>query len=111
MKSSVLSLVLVAATGANAFVPASTAGATRASSTSLAATADSSTSISLDRRTFATGLGAFAVAAAATSAMPVPAYAKDYNSDYTPKFDDLKQIYVLGVTLDRLVEKIENPEK
>lgn len=108
MKSTVLSLVLVA--GANAFVPASTAGAARASSTSLAATADPSTS-SLDRRSFATGLGAFAVAAAATSATPVPAYAKDYKSDYTPKFDDVKQIYVLGVTLDRLVEKIENPEK
>lgn len=107
MKSTVLSLVLVAATGANAFAPASTAGAARASSTSLAATADSSTS-SLDRRTFATGLGAFGVA---TSLSPVPAYAKDYNADYTPKFDDLKQIYVLGVTLDRLIEKIENAEK
>ena len=110
MKSTVLSLLLVAATGANAFIPASTTGAARVSSTSLAATADSSSS-SLDRRTFATGLGAFAVAAAATSATPVPAYAKDYNSDYTPKFDDVKQIYVLGVTLDRLVEKIENAEK
>ena len=110
MKSTVLSLVLVAATGANAFAPASTAGAARASSTSLAATADSSTS-SLDRRSFVTGLGAFAAATAATSVSPVPAYAKDYNADYTPKFDDLKQIYVLGVTLDRLIEKIENAEK
>ena len=101
--SSVLSLVLVAATGANAFVPASTTGA-RVSSTSLAATAESK---NLDRRTFTAGLGAFAGATAATS----PAYAKDYNADYTPKFDDLKQIYVLGMTLDRLVEKITNAEK
>ena len=104
MKSTVLSLVLVAATGANAFAPASTTGAARASSTSLAATADSSTS-SLDRRSFVTGLGAFAAVS------PVPAYAKDYNADYTPKFNDLKQIYVLGVTLDKLIEKIENAEK
>lgn len=111
MKSTVLSLVLVAATGANAFVPASQAGVARGPSTSLAATADSSTN-SLDRRTFTAGLGAFvAGTAVATSAMPVPAYAKDYNADYTPRFDDLKQIYVLGVTLDRLIEKIENAEK
>jgi hypothetical protein len=101
--SGVLSLVLVAATGASAFVPASTTGA-RASSTSLAATSESRQSI--DRRSFTACLGAFA--AAAGTAAPANA---DYFSDYTPQFDDLKQIYVLGVTLDRLIEKITNAEK
>ena len=101
-----LSLVLLAAIGANAFVPASTIGG-RTSSTSLAATAENS----LDRRAFATGLaGAFA-AAAVTAAAPGAAVAGDYFSDYTPKFSDLQQIYVLGMTLDRLIEKVTNAEK
>ena len=105
MKSSVaFSLVLVAATG-DAFVPASTIGS-RTSSTSLAATAESS----VDRRTFAAGLaGAFA--ATAVTAAPGAAVAGDYFSDYTPKFSDLQQIYVLGMTLDRLIEKVTNAEK
>jgi len=106
MKSSVaFSLVLVAATG-DAFVPASTIGS-RTSSTSLAATAESS---SVDRRTFAAGVaGAFA--AAAVTAAPGAAVAGDYFSDYNPKFSDLQQIYVLGMTLDRLIEKVTNAEK
>ena len=105
MKSSVaFSLVLVAATG-DAFVPASTIGS-RTSSTSLAATAENS----VGRRTFAAGLaGAFA--AAAVTAAPGAAVAGDYFSDYTPKFSDLQQIYVLGMTLDRLIEKVANAEK
>ena len=99
-----LSLVLAAAP-TRAFVPASTTGG-RTSATSLAATVENS----VDRRTFAAGVaGAFA--AAAVTAAPGAAVAGDYFSDYTPKFSDLQQIYVLGMTLDRLIEKVTNAEK
>ena len=106
MKCSIALCLVLAAAPTRAFVPASAIGS-RTSSTSLAATAENS----LDRRAFATGLaGAFA-ATAATAAAPGAAVAGDYFSDYTPKFSDLQQIYVLGMTLDRLIEKVTNAEK
>ena len=43
---------------------------------------------------------------AAFVAAPTPVLAKDY----TPKFDDLKQIYFLGASLDRLVSKLSDPD-
>mmetsp|Transcript_98386 Transcript_98386/g.283928 ORF Transcript_98386/g.283928 Transcript_98386/m.283928 type:complete len:200 (-) Transcript_98386:46-645(-) len=70
-------------------------GSTTTSSTSLAAT--------VDRRAMIQGLaGAAAVAVAA----PLPAFA----GDYVPKVDDLKQIYFLGASLDKLVDKLSNPD-
>eukprot|EP00542_Grammatophora_oceanica_P017362 CAMPEP_0194027684 /NCGR_PEP_ID=MMETSP0009_2-20130614/1791_1 /TAXON_ID=210454 /ORGANISM="Grammatophora oceanica, Strain CCMP 410" /LENGTH=203 /DNA_ID=CAMNT_0038666833 /DNA_START=82 /DNA_END=693 /DNA_ORIENTATION=- len=37
--------------------------------------------------------------------MPLPAFA-----DYEPKFEDLKQIYILGVSLDKLATKFSDPD-
>ena len=31
-------------------------------------------------------------------------------ADYVPKFDDMKQIYFLGASLDKLVDKLSNPD-
>ena len=66
-----------------------------ASTTSLAA---------MDRRSVLTNVAA-GIATVAVAA-PLPALA----ADYVPKYDDLKQIYFLGASLDKLVEKLGNPD-
>lgn len=70
-------------------------GSTATSSTSLAAMADRRAVL----KTVATAAAAVAVAA------PLPAFA-----EYEPKVDDLKQIYFLGASLDKLVDKLANPD-
>lgn len=65
-------------------------------------TASSSTALAaMDRRAVLKG-----VAAAAAVAAPLPAFA----GEYVPKVDDLKQIYFLGVSLDKLKDKLSNPD-
>lgn len=50
--------------------------------------------------------GALTAAVGAAVFAPAPAFA----GDYVPKVDDLKQIYFLGASLDRLVDKLGNPD-
>ena len=59
-----------------------------------------------DRRAFLASSAAV-VAATASSA---PAWAVGFGKDYTPKFDDLKQIYALGMSLDRLKDAVQNDQ-
>lgn len=82
-------------TGANAFAP-STVG-------------PSSTALNADRRsvlsTLATSTGAILTATAASSALPTPAYALGQ-----PTYENMKLIYDLGVSLDRLKVKVTDPD-
>jgi hypothetical protein len=48
---------------------------------------------------------AAAAAAAVAVAAPLPAFA-----EYVAKADDVKQIYFLGASLDKLVDKLSNPD-
>jgi len=106
-------LLLSTSSTARAFAPSGSASVRSSSATELSLLDDNDHDAQLDRRSFTSsaGLAFFAATAAASTSIPLPARAIGYFSDYTPKFDDLKQIYVLGVTLDRLVEKIKDPEK
>ncbi len=63
----------------------------------------SSSALAMDRRSLLSN--AAAVAAVAVAA-PLPAFA----GDYVPKYDDLKQIYFLGASLDKLADKLGNPD-
>jgi hypothetical protein len=60
---------------------------------------------SLDRREFFTNAAALAATAALVGA-PQMAFA----ADYVPSLDNMKQIYFLGASLDKLVAKLENPD-
>eukprot|EP00565_Helicotheca_tamesis_P002644 CAMPEP_0185728522 /NCGR_PEP_ID=MMETSP1171-20130828/3824_1 /TAXON_ID=374046 /ORGANISM="Helicotheca tamensis, Strain CCMP826" /LENGTH=203 /DNA_ID=CAMNT_0028397237 /DNA_START=106 /DNA_END=717 /DNA_ORIENTATION=+ len=97
-----VSLLLVASTivSTGAFAP-SAHSQQRVAQTELSMTSGG-------RREFAKSAAAsvFGVVAT-TAAFPENAFAKDYE----PKFDDLKQIYGLGVSLDRLNEKVSDPDK
>ena len=65
---------------------------------------------SLGRRAFV-NRGVVAGALTLTSVgAPLPSNAKE-SDDYVPKFDDLKVLYALGVTLDKLQAKLEDPTK
>jgi len=62
----------------------------------------------MDRRSMLTNTAtAVVTAAAVTVGTPLPAFAGD---DYVPKYDDLKQIYFLGASLDKLADKLSNPD-
>lgn len=82
-------------TGANAFAP-STVG-------------PSSTALNADRRsvlsTLATSTGAILTATIASSAIPTPAYALGQ-----PTYENMKLIYDLGVSLDKLKVKVIDPD-
>lgn len=58
----------------------------------------------MDRRALLQG----AVGSAAVAVMTTPLAAMA--GDYVPKVDDVKQIYFLGVSLDRLKDKLGNPD-
>lgn len=60
---------------------------------------------SLDRRELFNSAAALAVSGVLVGA-PHVAFA----ADYVPKLDDMKQIYYLGASLDKLVEKLSNPD-
>jgi hypothetical protein len=60
-----------------------------------------------NRRAF---LGSAAVAAAGAATVGLPVQSALALGDYVPKFDDLKQIYQLGVTLDRLKDSVQNDQ-
>lgn len=74
------------------------------STTVVVGSSASTTALAMDRRSMLTN--AAAVAAAVTVAAPLPAFA----GDYVPKYDDLKQIYFLGASLDKLADKLSNPD-
>ena len=100
-----IALLGTAASSVSAFAPPSNQRAVR--TTSLLATADTDSG-AVDRRSFAASVGLAFLGAA--SLAPSTAQASGYFDDtsYVPQFEDLKQIYVLGVTLDRLAEKLSN---
>lgn len=58
----------------------------------------------LDRRGLLSNAAALAVGSVLVAA-PGTALA-----EYVPKFDDMKQIYILGVSLDRLADRLSNPD-
>ena len=90
---------LIATLGlSQAFTVVPSVGNTVAASTSTTALA------AMDRRSVLTN--AAATIAAVAVAAPLPAFA----GDYVPKYDDLKQIYFLGASLDKLAEKLGNPD-
>ena len=60
-----------------------------------------------DRRGFLKTSSAVATTAFVSTVVPNAAFAKDY----VPKFDDMKQLYGLAVSLDRLAEKCADPDK
>lgn len=77
-------------------------------STSAAATTlASSTSLSahMDRRAMLTN----AATTAAVVVLPMPVFAKE--KEYVPKADDVKQIYFLGASLDKLADKLASPDQ
>ena len=101
MKLPIAALLLLSfASTAKAFVQSGSTRSTFSTELSVLANNDAQ----LDRRSFTSAAGMAFFAATATSAIstPLPAKAVGYFSEYTPNFEDLKQIYVLGVTLDRL---------
>ena len=73
-------------------------------------TSTSSTALSLamDRRAMMVQTASIATTTAVVvlGATPLPAMA----GEYVPKIDDIKQIYFLGVSLDRLKDKLGNPD-
>jgi len=91
----------------SAFFTLFAAGSTAAFAPSHDARASTQLKAEVGRRQFAQI--AFTTASA-TAFMPSVASASVRGADYVPKFDDLKQIYMLGVSLDRLAAKIENPD-
>jgi hypothetical protein len=95
-----LSLAVVASIlgSSQAFVVSPASQSARSTTTQLAVAAP------LDRRDALTK-GAVLLSAAFAAA-PTPVLAKEY----TPKFDDMKQIYFLGTSLDRLVAKLSDPD-
>lgn len=60
-----------------------------------------------DRRNFVKSAGVVVSTAVVTGAVPGIAFAKDFE----PKYDDLKVVYELGVTLDRLAAKVADPDQ
>mmetsp|Transcript_44294 Transcript_44294/g.134925 ORF Transcript_44294/g.134925 Transcript_44294/m.134925 type:complete len:165 (-) Transcript_44294:597-1091(-) len=103
VRAPILLAVAAALVGsAAAFSPSSVAG--RPTSASASASLGMSSGSAVDRRSFASS-ASLAFVGAALAGNPAPASAVGYFAEYTPKFDDLKQIYVLGVTLDRLAAK------
>jgi hypothetical protein len=54
--------------------------------------------------------GLFSNAAALAVAGVVVAPQMAFAADYVPKLDDVKQIYFLGASLDKLAEKLGNPD-
>jgi hypothetical protein len=100
--SSFITLLILPATGAFT-VPIQNPQQTKSS---LTMTATSNT----DRRTFfksTIATAPFVASAATVLTSPLPAFAKDYE----PKYDDMKQIYALGMTLDNLADKVKDPNK
>lgn len=94
-----LQLTFLAATLglSNAFMVAPSASSTSTTTT---------TSLNaMDRRALLANVAA--ATTAAVVALPMPAFARD---EYVPKVDDVKQIYFLGASLDRLAEKLGNPD-
>jgi len=77
----------------------------------------SSLSMSVDRRSFASSLisgGAAAAAAAVGAAVgsPAPAFALGFgDNDYVPRYEDVRQLLGLGLSLDSLVGKVSDPDK
>jgi len=81
----------------------SSQGFTVAPSTSTTTTALAATTVDRRGMMIQTAIGAAAVV---TTMSPLPAFA----GDYVPKVDDIKQIYFLGASLDRLKDKLGNPD-
>jgi len=69
-------------------------------------------SMASGRREFAQSAGlATAASIFGVVASPENAFALGSGKEYEPKFDDLKQIYGLGMSLDRLNDKVSDPDK
>jgi hypothetical protein len=99
MKLSTL-ILLVSSSCASAFAPSC--------GTMSSTTTETTTALSMsNRRAF---LGSAAVAAAGAATVGLPVQSALALGDYVPKFDDLKQIYQLGVTLDRLKDSVQNDQ-
>jgi hypothetical protein len=62
------------------------------------------TQLAMDRRELFSSAAALALSGVVLA--PQAAFA----GDYEPRFDDMKQIYFLGASLDKLVAKLSNPE-
>uniref|UniRef100_A0A7S1ZYX6 Uncharacterized protein n=1 Tax=Trieres chinensis TaxID=1514140 RepID=A0A7S1ZYX6_TRICV len=88
MKLSVL-IAFSLSLGATAFAPAKSAPART-----------SQLNAAVERRTFVAGL-----ATVAAASVPLAANA------YSPEYKDIRQIYGLGVSLDKLLEKVSDPDK
>ena len=77
----------------------------------------SSLSMSVDRRSFASslisgGAAAAAVAVGAAVGVPAPAFALGFgDNDYVPRYEDVRQLLGLGLSLDSLVGKVSDPDK
>ena len=101
----VLSLLLAAA-AANSAVAFSVGPQTTS-------TATSSTQLfaSVDRRAALSTAGKASLGAILTAVVAAPpAPANAFKEDYVPKADDVKQIYFLGASLDRLVDKLSKED-
>jgi hypothetical protein len=92
-----------------------TVGVSQAFSVIPSATTPTRTSLSptvlaatpMDRRAMVQHVAAsVGMAAAVSVGSPLPAFA----GDYVPKVDDVKQIYFLGASLDRLKDKLGSPD-
>jgi hypothetical protein len=62
------------------------------------------TQLAMDRRELFSSAAALALSGVVLG--PQAAFA----ADYEPRFDDMKQIYFLGASLDKLVDKLSNPD-
>lgn len=63
-----------------------------------------------NRRQFAQQAAAVIGGATLVFGNAAPAFAGARGADYVPKFDDLKVLYSLGMSLDRLVNKFSNED-
>lgn len=97
---------------ANGFTIAPKTSVTAPSATKMSMTSsdDSSSRRSFITSSTASAAGIITASAFTLAGTPLPAFALA-DPNYQPKYDDLRAIYELAVTLDRLAEKCADPDQ